>query len=114
MRVKELRFKGLRTAEGKGGLVAEQRRLSLYLLPLDRLWLEGGGIVRSDSGLWMEQEQEAREKLMGVILEREALQGKFLSAAAQGRLWASFRAWLLAHPQFLSLVTPLSLSNGLA
>lgn len=113
MRVKELRLKGLRTAEGKRGLVAEHRRLS-YLLPLDRLWLEGGGVVRSDSGLWMEQEQEAREKLMGVILEREAFQGKFLSAAAQGRLWASFRAWLLAHPQVLSLVTPLSLSDGLA
>ena len=51
----------------------EYRRLSLYSLPLDRLWLERGRVVRSGTGLWMEQEQEAREKLMGVILEGEAL-----------------------------------------
>ena len=68
MRVKEVRLKGLRTAEGRGGLVAEHRRLSLYSLRLDRLWLERGVVVRSGSRLWMEQEQEAREKLMGVIL----------------------------------------------
>ena len=65
MRVKDVRLKGLRTAEGRGGLVEEHRRLSLYSLPLDRLWLERGRVVRLGTGLWMEQEQETREKLMG-------------------------------------------------
>ena len=63
---------------GEGGVRAEIRKQSVHPLHLERLWLGVGCEVRLWTQGWSRSlKPEAREMLMGVILGREALQGRF-------------------------------------